>query len=131
MFSCPFENYCGTLDLETIIPFFSGETRNFKRSKGSNGLTYFGAGHVCRYRVKFPMDAGVGDNVYFKILSLKSIKLTIGLGTDFTSSSLNGQTFLFTESVNESGGYVKFPYPYEGYIVVEYDPTVIPNDPTV
>lgn len=38
---------------------------------------------------------------------------------------------MFTESVNESGGYVKFPYPYNGYMVIEYDPTKIPDDPTV
>ena len=123
LFSCPFEDYCGTLDLETIIPFFSGETRNFKRVKGSNGLAYFDSGHICRYRIKFPMDAGLNDNIYFKINSLKAIKLTIGLGKEFASSSLSGQTFLFTETVNESGGYVKFPYPYQGFMVVEYDPT--------
>jgi hypothetical protein len=77
------------------------------------------------------MDAGINDNIYFKINSLKNIKLTIGLGREYSSSSLSGQTFLFTETVNESGGYVKFPYPYQGFMVVEYDPTVIPDDPTV
>jgi hypothetical protein len=123
MFSCPYESYCGTLDLETIIPFFSGETRQFTRVRGSNGLVYFGSGHTCRYRIKFPMDAGVGDNIYFKIDNLKMTKITIGLGTEFDNSALDGQTFLFTESVNGSGGYVKYPYPYFGFMVIEYDPT--------
>jgi len=77
------------------------------------------------------MDAGVNDNIYFEVKSLKSIKLTIGLGVDYSLASLNRQTYLFTESVNAGGGYVKYPYPFEGYIVTEYDPTAIPDDPSV
>lgn len=38
---------------------------------------------------------------------------------------------MFTEAVNAAGGYVKFPWPYEGYIVIEYDLTVIPEDPSI
>lgn len=119
------------MDLETIIPFYNGQTRKFKRYKGSNGLTYFDSGHVCRYRIKFPMDAGTNDNIYFKINSLNSTKITIGLGTEYSAAALYGQTFLFTESVNKKGGYVKFPYPYEGFMVIEYDPTVLPADPSI
>jgi hypothetical protein len=133
MFSCPFENYCGTLDLETIIPFYSGGLREFTRYEGVNGLKHFGSGHVCRYRIKFPMDSGANDNINFVIKYLRNIKITVGLGYDYSKASLNGQTFLFTESVNMSagGGYVKFPFPYEGFMVIEYDPTTVPDDPDI
>ena len=90
MFSCPYENYCGTLDLETIIPYYTGEKRFFSRTQDQGGLKYFGRNNACRYRIKFPMDSGSGDNIYFDIKSLKSTKLTIGLGTDFSKSSLQG-----------------------------------------
>jgi hypothetical protein len=32
--------------------------------------------------------------------------------------------------MSDGGGYVKFPYPYEGFMVIEYDPTTIPDDPS-
>ena len=84
MFSCPFENYCGTLDLETIIPFYTGGVRDFTRYEGVNGLKHFSSGHVCRYRIKFPMDSGANDNINFVIKYLKNIKVTIGLGYDYS-----------------------------------------------
>ena len=33
--------------------------------------------------------------------------------------------------MSAGGGYVKFPFPYEAFMVIEYDPTTIPDDPNV
>jgi hypothetical protein len=74
------------------------------------------------------MDAAVNDNIYLNIKYLRNIKMTFGVGYSFSTNDLNGQTFLFTETVNQSGGYVKFPYPYKGFMVLEYDPGFIPDD---
>ena len=75
------------------------------------------------------MDAGLNDNIYIDIKYLRNIKLTIGIGYNYLASDLNGQTFVFTESVNETGGYIKFPFDYKGFVIIQYDPTTIPNDP--
>ena len=64
------------------------------------------------------MDAGLNDNIYFDIKYLKNVKLVIGVGFNFQKKDLDNQTFLFTEQVNTSGGYIKFPFNYKAYIVI-------------
>ena len=64
--------------------------------------------------------------MYFKVKYLKNVKIILGLGRGFTEKYLKNQVFLFTESINKNnGGYVKFPYGYNGYMIIEYDPASV------
>ena len=68
------------------------------------------------------MDAARGDQIQLDIRSLNSVKLILGLGQSFTKDGLANQVYLFTELVNRNnGGYIKFPYGYKGYMIIEYD----------
>ena len=68
------------------------------------------------------MDAMKGDQILFRANNLHNVKLILGLGKGFTLKDLKSHTFLFTEAVNANGGgYVKFPYGYNGYLVIEFD----------
>ena len=62
-YTCPFQSYCGTQDLMTIVPTFNEENREFKNSdkKGEE----FQNGMLCRHQIKFPMDANYGDKILF------------------------------------------------------------------
>ena len=74
MFSCPFKSYCGSADLETIVPTFDGEKRRFIKNAGTvSKLGHFSEKSACRHRIRFPMDASEGDKVELKVNYLKNV----------------------------------------------------------
>jgi len=65
------------------------------------------------------MDATYGDKILFKVSKLENVRLVIGLAMEFEGEGI--QEFLFTSSVNKKGGFIRFPYPYNGYMTLNYD----------
>ena len=66
------------------------------------------------------MDATYGDFISIRISSLQYIELTLGLSTEFeyfdtTKTKFN--QFLFTK---QEGGFLKFPYPYNAYMIATH-----------
>ena len=118
-FSCPYQPYCGTQDLMTIVPTYDGIKREFKNSD----KIPFKKDSLCRHRIKFPMDAVVTDKILFEVSSLKNVRLVMALGTSFSDDNI--KEFLFTSKVNKNGGFIKFPYPYEGYMTINFDENTI------
>ena len=67
------------------------------------------------------MDASEGDKVELKVNFLKYVKMSIAIGSEFSSEGKLGE-YLFTENVNENGGFLRFPYPYQAFFTITYRP---------
>ena len=123
MWSCPFQEYCGTTDLITIVPTFDGKIRSFSRFDTKRGPENFPISAenegVCRHKIKFPMDAAPGDKILFQVKFLRHVQIAILVGTEYDMSKV--RQYLFTKNVNEKGGFLSFPYPFEAYITLTYD----------
>lgn len=71
------------------------------------------------------MDAADGDKIELKVNYLKNVKMAIAIGPEFKKSENLGE-YLFTENVNEDGGFLRFPYPYQSFFTLTYSPSKIP-----
>jgi hypothetical protein len=112
LFSCPYQPNCASSDASTILPSLDGEMRKIHRTEGSSGL--------CRYLVQFPMDALNGDSILIRAHKLEGVTLSVGIGSEFKSSEFKNSVYEFDSAVNEDGGFVKFAYPNEAYLVIYY-----------
>ena len=99
----------------TIVPTYDGEKRTFKNSSKH----VFDKDSLCSHQTRFPMDARFGDKILFEVTKLENVRLVIALGSEFKSGKIT--EFLFTSNVNKQGGFLKFPYPYNGYMTLNYD----------
>ena len=66
----------------------------------TGAVASFLSNDICRYQVKFPMDATYGDFLAIRFEYLDFVEVTVGLGTVFeysTSSKHKFNQFLFTK----------------------------------
>lgn len=66
------------------------------------------------------MDATYGDFISIDISLLKYVELTLGISTEFVYNDDSDNKFSQYLFTRESGGYIKFPYPYNAYIIVTH-----------
>lgn len=93
MFSCPFQSYCGSQDLETIVPEYNGRVRNFRKDKytldfNSKKQFEFKKGMVCRHQLKFPMDARSGDKIKLDVEYLYNAEIILALSKGFDDKKI-------------------------------------------
>ena len=80
MWTCPFQKYCGTEDLITIVPTYDGKDKIILKDDQSDNLKpaefiFTKNTGVCSHRIKFPMDASKGDFILFKVDKLENVRL--------------------------------------------------------
>lgn len=121
MFSCPYQSYCGSDALQTIVPSSRGEPTAIEKTASSidpatSSTFYFTASHVCRYMVKFPMDASYGDTITLNVKYTNDVKLITAIGSDFLPDKL--AIYEFTSKNNGKNRFIKFPFPYRAYVTI-------------
>ena len=46
--------------------------------------------------------------------------MSIAIGPEYNAQSDSLGEYLFTENVNENGGFLRFPYPYQAFFTITY-----------
>ena len=67
------------------------------------------------------MDALNGDSILLRVHYLQGVLLTAGIGAQFKSSLLKNSVYEFDSKINDQGGFIKFAYPNEAFVVIHYE----------